>query len=78
LIPDTPTKDFRLVKKHKRLQIIDKDGNTVYCPPDFLRRTYTRDEFEKMIDDANQNGKLSGELLTEFESKFRSRVIKIT
>ena len=77
MIPDTPT-NFAVVKKNKRLQVIDKDGNVVYCPPDILRRIYTRDDFEKMIDDANQNGKLSGELLTEFESKFRSRVIKIT
>jgi hypothetical protein len=60
------------------LQVIDKDGNVVYCPPDFLKRTYTRDEFETMIDDANLHGRLSGELLTAFEAKFRSRTIKIS
>lgn len=66
--------NFSVVKKHKRLMVVDKDGNIVYCPPDFLKRTYTRDEFKNLVDHANETGKLSGELLTEFESKFRSRV----
>jgi hypothetical protein len=58
--------------------IVDKDGEMVYCPPDFLRRIYTRDEFSALIEDANLHGRLSGELLTAFEAKFRSRRIKIT
>lgn len=73
LIPDTPTKNFSLVKKHKRLMIVDNDGNIVYCPPDFLRPVVSRKDYDELLNDANQTGRLSGELLTEFETKFNPR-----
>jgi hypothetical protein len=57
--------------------IIDNEGKMVYCPPDFLKRIYTREDFKNLVDDANQTGKLSEQLLTDFESKFRSRRVSL-
>lgn len=34
---------LRVVKKNKRLSIVDPDGNTVYTPPDFLRSRVNRE-----------------------------------
>jgi len=73
LIPDIPTKKFSLVKRNKRLIIVDMDGNLVYCPPDFLLPVTNRKDYQEILDDANLNGKLSEALLMKFETKFNPR-----
>lgn len=73
MIPDTPTKKFSLVKRNKRLMIVDIDGNLVYYPPDFLKPVISRKDYDEILNDANLNGKVSEKLLMEFETKFNPR-----
>jgi hypothetical protein len=77
LIPDTPTKTFLLVKKNKRLMIVDSEDNLVYHPPNFLKPVTSRKDFQEILDDANLNGCLSEKLLTDFETKFNPRAKKV-
>ena len=73
LIPDTPTKTFFLVKKNKRLMIVDSEDNLVYHPPNFLKPVTSRKDYDEILNDANLNGKVSEKLLMEFETKFNPR-----
>lgn len=77
LIPGTPTtSNFRLVKKNKRLMIVDSEDNLVYYPPDFLRPVTNRNDFLPLLEDANSNGFLSGKAIGDFEAKFNPRMKK--
>lgn len=67
---------FSLIKKNKKLMIVDESNNLVYCPPSFLKPVTSRNDFQEIVDDANLNGNISGELLTSFETKFNPRIKK--
>lgn len=69
LIPGTPTtSNFRLIKKNKRLMIVDSEDNLVYYPPDFLRPVTNRNDFMPLLEDANSNGFHSESYIMWFES----------
>lgn len=57
---------LRLVKRHKRMWIIDEDGQEVYTPPDFLQVPH-RNEFHNLIADMIAIGYILA--VMRFESK---------
>lgn len=62
----------KVVKRNKRLMVIDKEDNIAYYPPDFLKRQYLRTDFEGIIKELDENGALGNEC-TKFEYKFNPR-----
>lgn len=67
---------YEIVKRNKRLIIVDEEGWLVYCPPSFLRPVNSRDDYQPLVDAWNKTGIIGGDVLTEFESKWRSRRIE--
>lgn len=62
---------FSLSKRHKRLVILNKDGEIVYTPPDFMRRFVpSRQELQFVVDKFNAIGQYDIQSIMEFESKF--------
>lgn len=62
---------FRLVKMHKRLWIVDEDLTPVYSPPNHVR-VNSREDMRPLVDAWNA-GTPWGEILSDFEAKFRKR-----
>lgn len=65
---------FKLVKRHKRLMIVDSNENIIYCPPDFLRPVTNRSDYDPLLEDLAEFGEIKGRTLTEFETKFNPRL----
>jgi hypothetical protein len=65
---DRPT--FALVKRNKRF-IIERDGEPVYSPPDFLRpKIVGRDPLHELARQMNEQGYSIG-LIVAFETRLR-------
>lgn len=64
---------YEVAKRRKRLMIVDADGGVVYCPPNFLRPVTSREDFAEILDGLNRTGKLDGQALTAFETRFNPR-----
>jgi hypothetical protein len=65
---------YALVKRHKRLMIVDETGGVIYQPPNFLRPVTNRDDFAPLVSALNETGELGGDVLTAFETRFNPRV----
>lgn len=65
---------FSLVKRHKRLVIVNDVGEVIYCPPNFLRPVTSRSDFDPLLSDLQQYGEIQGKTLTAFETKFNPRL----
>lgn len=65
---------FSLVKRYKKLMIIDDNDNIVYCPPDFLKPVTSRADYDPLLKDLAEFGEIKGKTLTEFETKFNPRL----
>lgn len=65
---------FKLIKRHKRLMIVDEKDNIIYCPPDFLRPVTSRADYDPLLDELAKTGELSNSTLTNFETKFNPRL----
>ena len=46
---------FRVIKRSKRLMIIDENDNIIYVPPDFLKqKTVSRAKLQELCDEFNR------------------------
>lgn len=64
---------FKLVKRFKKLMIVDENDQIIYHPPNFLRPVTSRSDFDPLLKDLEEFGEIQGKTLTEFESKFNPR-----
>lgn len=67
------TNKFSLVKRFKRLMIVDEHDNIVYCPPNYLRPVQSRKDYDPLLQDLAEFGEVRIKTLTEFETKFNPR-----
>ena len=65
---------FKLIKRQKRLMIVDKNDMIIYCPPDYLRPVTSRADYDPMLKDLVEFGEVKIKTLTEFETKFNPRL----
>lgn len=66
---------YTLLKRNKRLHIIEVESDkSVYTPPDFLRnKIRDRTELQKVVDIFNEVGNYSIKAIMEFEGTFSDR-----
>ena len=65
----------QVVKRHKRLVIVNEAGEVVYTPPHFLLPVTSRTDFAPLLEVLNTIGRLGGEALTAFETRFNPRAL---
>jgi len=66
---------YALVKRNKRMMIVDEaTGAVVYQPPSFLRPITNREDFAPLLTAMNETGKVGRDALTEFGTRFNPRV----
>ena len=65
---------YKVVKKNKKLMVVDENGKVLYAPPDFLKPVNSRDDFYPILYDLYEHGKIRGYTLNVFETKFNPRL----
>jgi hypothetical protein len=63
---------FSLLKRNKRLEVVDENQTTIYVMPDFVQ-VVLRNDFQKLVDDLNESGYHDIQKIIEFESNPRYR-----
>lgn len=63
---------YQVVKRNKRMWIVDTDLKSVYTPPDFVRMLQ-RDNLQVVADKFNDKNGYDIEAVVEFESDIRFR-----
>lgn len=65
---------YEVVKKNKKLMVVDENGKVMYAPPDFLKPVNSRDDYHMIIRDLYEYGYIQGSTLNYFETKFNPRL----